>query len=642
MQVDCATVFTGHVEDAASGDPIVGASIALSTGQFGTTDMNGDFTINSVPAYDAAALAADPLNCSAADLGYEIVVPPSYGSLTTGPLTVPAASIMTGMTTTLADVTFTVPTTGTLAGLITGDLNPGELVVITDSQQATSTVAVQANGSFVQSGLAAGDYSASYLFAGSPTPTSVPFSITANSITAINIQFVRGQGAEDISVLVLMDDDNEATPMTPADMAQVLLVGTDEGSSGGLLAATDSNGIAEFADVTGPFTVTVVKDVFDQGDSIRFATSLIDINPSGSTIGVFINAENDNGFFVLDATLSGTVSNMPTLAGTESLEVFVEETNFGGDSGFSSSATVNPSDGTYSLSIPSGIDFDLNLVHADFQAASSPIIASMVLGGVSGTTPAGTVVQDWDFGSSALIAWDQPTPVSFSNLDASLTDIDVCADVFSTSGGVLYFYPIYSGPAASLTSINLPDLTDPNLAGLDIGIFAETQEGKSTMEYQECEFFPSTQPTSLAFDFITLPAPIAPADQAAYTLAEWEALTVNYTEGTSAQGSNGLNWYAFEGDSFAGQEGGIEATCWSILVPAGTTSFALPRSPLPLFSEGDFIVAEFEQIRFAGTTFSYNSFFDGTLEQNLTDLRANTTEECDSSFEIYFDLISLP
>ena len=624
----CATTFVGRVIDDVSGAGIAGATIALGTGQFGFTDTDGNFSIPLVPSYDTAALAADPLNCIAENIDYEISLPASFGMVADVVATLGSASVVTGGTTTLPDVSFTVGSTGTLVGLLTGPLDPGEMVMLTDSAAMTTMVMPQANGSFTQTGLMPDDYTVSYLFMNAQAATTAMVTVVANDIATVNLQDVRGQGGATINVLVLEDDENPLIIPGPVANSMVLLFGTDAGSMNGLLAATDVNGIATFNNVTGPFTVTASSDQMIAGQTVRVATSLVGIDPPGSTIGLFLSPEPIAAPVVADATLNGTVSNLPALMGSETFQVFAEETDFGGElGGFIGSALVDPITGAYSLPIPSGVDFDISFAHMD-PAATSQTLTTILAPSVTGTTTGGTVTQDFDFTGAGAVAWDQPVDLTFMN-ELNGVDVEIGMDLVDLTNGNLFIFDLYSGPVMPVT-LNLPDFTNANYAGFSFSVFVE-QEDFGTEEERECLFLPTVNPTTLAVNFGTPPSFTSLMDGDSLTVAQFESLNVTFTEGTSAF-ANGPNILFFTSDFGGTPPAGIDSALWQVFVPAGTTNVTLPTTPLPLFATGQPLFAEIEQPRFSAA-FDFNAFFNDMAGQNLITL-LTTSDQCDSGEDI--------
>ena len=521
-----------------------------------------------------------------------------------------------------------VGTTGNLTGIVNGTgATMSEPVELIPAAGAPTMVVPNDDGAFFLSGLEQGDWTARYQFAGLPSPTEVDFVITANEITSINIQFVDGGGGpqgETITVLVLQDDDDPSTPMTPVSTASVLLRGTDSGSMSGLVATTDAMGMAVFNNVTGPYDVTAQKDILVNAETVRFAVSTVGIAPADGTIGMWFDNDDNNTPATLDATMSGTVSNLPVLNAGEALQVQVEPTGLtDGDVFF---GAVNPGDGTYSVSIPSGVDFDVSLNHFE-QGADSEILATLLQPSVAQTTPGGTITQDFDFNSPTVIAWDQAVPTTITNVMAGAGPIAVCVDLVDDTNGVLFAFEINTNAGASFT-MNLPDLTDPALAGYELQLLCEVEHA-TNFSGQECDVIPASNPASVAFDMLSLATPIMPFDGATYTVQELEDLSVSFTEGGNGNfGANGVNIFSIE--SQQGGPAGVDLVVWDVFVPAGTSSFSMPQSSLPMFPENTTFDSCVQSFRVAGFTIDFDSFFSSAVEQNFSMLMDNQTSACGS------------
>jgi hypothetical protein len=634
----CGTTLTGRVVDNGSGLGIAGASIGLDTGQFGTSDSSGNFTIVSVPAYDVAALLADPMDCFPRDLEIEIVLPPSHGS-GSSIVAVLAGSIVTGGTTDAGDYSFTVPMVGSVAGIVSGTpASPGEQVMLTPvGGGSTIMITPDSAGSFFMTGLNAGDYLSSFLFDGAASPVEETITIVANQVTSYSIQFAAGGGARDILVRVFMDDHNEFTPLTRASGAAILLQGTDSASSIGLVMTADSNGEATFMGVDGPFTVTASTDVLDQGNTLRIAASMIGIDPVDDVVSVLIFLESAPSVVALDATFSGTVTNMPTLAGTESMVVGVEATAYQGDSVFVGEFAVNPADGTFSGGIPSGYAYDAIVLHEDTQA-SSPIISSLILTGIAQTTPGGTIVQNFDYGSANVVPWDQPVSITFANVDAAITGAELSVDLDDLANGILFGLDEFIGVPAPLT-FNLPDVTHAGLAGFKFTVYADAFDGTDAI-YQDRGIVLSTTPAGLVFDFIQVPTPVSPSQGDSFTLAQLLALNVSFTAGgTGGFGNNGLNFAVFDTELGVGTPpAGIDGSCWEFFLPGGVSSFTMPKAPLPMIASGQGMFGGASQFRTLGTPVNFSTFFNGGFEANFAALFTDSTGEADVEIEYSFSV----
>ena len=613
VRPECATVATGRVIDSVNMEAIPGANIAFSTGQFTTSDSNGDFTLPDLVAYDVN----DLMNCTAVDVDYEVVLPPSFGSTSqTGTLAM--ANVVIGGTSDLSNITFTISTTGSVAGIISGD-GAGDVLLTEDAGSGTAMATPNSDGSFFIDGLAEGAWTATFQFDGLAFPTENTFTVVANQIATVNLQAAVGQGTDDITIFVVEDDDDDTTPLMPVQGAVVLLQGSDAGSSNGFVMTTDMNGMATFNDVSGPYTVTAQLDNLEGSTTTRHASSLVGITPTSSTIAVPLLIEPVENVPIPSDSLTGIVSNMPAIMGTETLEVFAVATNFGFDV-FSGNAMVDNM-GNYTMSVPPGVELDAWVVHRD-NLATSRIISTLFVPGI-GQTSGGTLAANFDFANA--VAWDQPVNVTFANVGADV-DTDVYFEAFDLAAGTAFDGLIYSGSIANVT-LNLPDVTDMAFTGLNFNVFAGVNPG--TLSESECEFVLSSTPTDLDFDFLSPPTPVTPADSADFTAEEFGNLTVSFTGAANGSfGANGFNAYFFE--SISGPTpSGIDVAQWEIFFPSNASSFDIPLAALPMFVDGQTLEGGIDKQLFAGSTVNFNTFFNENVNQNLEDLRSDATSTCE-------------
>ena len=617
----CATTLEGQVVDLENvGVP--GATIVLGTGQFGSTDQDGNFSIPSVPAYDVAALAAADSVCLPAPITYTVSLPPAFGSATSGTLTLDADQVQTGGVTALPDTGIPAGTTGTLLGMLIGELNPGQsIMLVPDSGGTTFMVAPQENGSFVQSGLVPDTYTVSYLFLGAEEPTTAMVAVVANQIATVNLQDVRGLAGETIEVLVLEQSADEFTDPDPISNSLVLLIGTDPGSVGGLLATTNAEGIATFQDVTGPFTVTASSDIALQGSVLRAATTVVGIEPTGSTIGIFVTPQFDFPVFTNDSTLSGTVSNLPDLQGNDFFQVNVAGSNLTGlADGFSTQITVDSTTGEFSQAVPSGIDFDLVLVHRG-PDPTSPILSTIFAPNVAGASVGETATQDFDF--TAAVAWDQPADVTFAN-EIVGENVDVSIDVVDATNRIAYMFDDLFLESAMPFTTSFPDLTNPAFDGLSLNLGFDQVEEQGNNSAR-CNLILDANPASLNIDFGTMPSFNSLSDGDSFTLQEFEGLNIDFNEGAGPF-PTGLTTLLFGSDGFSGiPPEGIDFSLWQVLIPGGVTNVTLPATPLPLFGEGQGLISDLSNTRFS-TTFDFNEFFGADVGQGLVDLVTNADD----------------
>lgn len=623
MPIDpaCATTIIGRVVDDF-GQPIPNASVSTSLGQFATSAADGTFSIPSVPAYDALVLptCADPLE----SVEVLVISPVVYGAVKMAVDVLPAA-VVHGGTTDVGDVMITVPTTGSLSGVLndSGAGIPGDIMI---TGPANTTVSANASGTFFRTGLGEGSYTASFTFAGDADATEVPFDISANEVTTIAIQRVRGGGSDSVTVLVLFDPTEDVNgDMVPLQGASVMLVGTDGSSSGGLPGTTDANGEVVFQDVDGPFTVTAQADLVFEGETNRTALTLVGITPPSGTIGMVISQDDDDGGQpMFDAALDGTVTNIPVLGPSEFLEISATNGNF------DSVANVDLMTGAYSIGIPSGETLIVQLRRID----GSEVVSSMIEMGVGPAAPAGMLVADFDMGSAGLIPYDREVSLSYMdtqpNADVSVLELTL----FLPTGGdiVLATLSFDNGPAEP-ASVMVPAEDDPNLAAFrnSLLFFQELFEDD---EGTSCDVFLEGNPTDVLFDMPDLPVITSPTDGALISVAQAMNLTVDYTSGSNP-GLSGLDsvFIGNEDDTPAGV--GVDHIAWVFLLPVGTTDFQLPPTVLPMFaSDVDYEICV-EEERIDGLLLDYDSFFDEDLEANI-ELIDGTAEGFCETFTLSF------
>lgn len=620
----CATNLVGSVINSTTGAGIAGATIAISTGQFAVTDVDGNFTQALVPAYNTGLLTSDRV-CVAASLTFEVVLPQGAGGLSSGPVFVSAGSINTGATTTLEPVSFELDSTGSVSGIVIGEGAPGAAVTLAPPIGEPIEVVPNENGSFFSTGLEEGQWTASFLFLGDAAPTVVAFAIVANSTTDIVIQASRGGGNGTITVLVLEDDDNMITALTPAVGARVRLQGTDAGSSAGLVMLTDASGRAVFNSVTGPFSVTAQRDVTQNGITTRFASSLVDVSGSSGTIGVLLDIGSVGDIPIADAELTGTIANLPPVATSEF--VLIQAIERGVTGGFSDATTVNPIDGTYSIPIPSGLLIDVTVTH--FSPVASSQIKSTLFAPASGpATSGGNLTLNFDLANA--VPWQQSVGFTFSNFDPA-GPLLVGALLTDTTSGSLNFMFIHNGPGvpASL-SLELPNFASPAFAGFDVRLIALAGPDSAIRKV-------NATPAGLAFEFIRAPLAVNPQDGDSFSLSELETLNVLYTESnTGTFGTNGANTLELYYDAFETNTApqGIDQAFWSIIVPAGDNAFDLPKTALPMFAQGQQgIRFGLDMTRFKGLDISLENFFNENLAANQAALNSQMTQQSTSLVE---------
>ena len=619
VNLPCATTVSGRVVDQ-TGAGVPGAHVSVSTGQFGTADENGNFSIPSVPAY----VVADLPTCTPIGVTVEILTPVALGAVSST-VGVAAGTVVTGGTTALGDLPVTIPNTGSLTGLVTdsGAGVPGAMVDI--SGPTTTTVIAGGTGTFFLTGLVPGNYTASYQFAGDPAPTTFSFTIAANEITTINIQKIAGTGSGTVTVRVEYGEAGPFAPtITPASGAKVLLLGSDTGSAAGILGVANSQGEVSFENVDGPFTVTAQIDLTLDGESGRFATTLFDITPASGTIGVPILVEGDGAQPTLDATLSGTVSNLPALGANETFDVQVKDQ--GQDSRFQTGTQVAP-DGTYTLAIPSGEKLNVSFVHLRGDSGGggpARTVSAILAFDVEAASPGDTATQDFNY-NVGRIDFDQTVTMTYNNELPDGGFVNLFIDNPSASPLSEHSFSIGTENRLPAT-VHIPDPTDANLAGLRLLFSVHTSSFPGGLRIDsECEVFISSLPTAITINFEDPPTLNAPADGAVLTRLEAEMLTVDFTEPTGGL-ANGLNLVFIDSRFDTGL--GLDSMSWFIFLPKGATSFTLPPTALPMFSEATDYSVELELARFAEDLGDFSSFVDENVFENITNFFNSIERDC--------------
>jgi hypothetical protein len=624
VDTNCATTLRGRVIDQ-DGDPIPGTSLATSLGQLAATGADGTFSIPNVPAY----VVADLPTCTSIGVAIDFTAPVDFGAAMST-VNVPAANIVSGGITNLGDIVITVPDTGGLAGLVAdnGAGVPGAMVDV--SGPTTTTITAGPSGSFFQTGMLPGDYTASFPFAGDPAATEVTFSISANETTTIGLQRSAGTGARSVTILVLFNADGEPPPsMPPVAGAKVLLIGSDTGSAAGIEGVTNEDGRVTFEDVDGPFTVTAQLDIAipgNPGEVARVASTLLDIQPASSTIGILLS-----GFGVelgpVDATLSGTVSNRPVLGQDENLIIDVRAR--GEQLEFHESAEVNPTTGAYTIDIPSGEILDVSLSHRDFEYKAK---SAIVVFGIGPASSGGTITRDFDYGSSAVIPFDQTVNMTYNNTFSALYE-DVGVTIEDPSAPLAPYLHFSVGVSGLPATVMIPDVTASNLTGLDVFLTADQggEDAQGDEVDSECDVRLTTTPTAFTFRFEDVPTINTPASGATLTVAQAEMLAVDFASVTG-----GLPGGLYLADIYSENTGlAVDRMVWSIFLPRSRSSFTLPPAALPMFGSGGTYELDVEVITTDDPPLDFNTAWDETLAQNIQAL-LNADEQCYASHVIYF------
>lgn len=440
--------------------------------------------------------------------------------------------------------------------------------------------------------------------------------------------------------------------MMPGDGARVALVGTDAASSGGILAVCNSQGQATFNAVTGPFTVTAQLDVTRPSFSpglpprlTRTGVTLVNLPAPSGTIGMPIFGFDFQPVTV-DATIDGTVMNLPTLGAGEELVVDVSISSGGL---FFNQTQVNPMDGSYSLAIPSGIPVNATLIHRDGFCTTLSILS---VRGVGPAAPGGSITQNFDAASSAVVPFDHAVNMTYNNAlptgPNTSSSGGLCLDENGSEIACFCLFDAGSGPLPA--TVMIPDPADPNLAGLQLSLDVNQNVFQIVLGQGpevNCELVLTGSPTALTFDFPGVPTVNAPTQGATLMVSEAATMAVDFTEGTGGLAS-GLNFVDIESGSGMTLNGvlagriaglGVDEVEWCIFLPVGTSSLTLPRTAQDVFAPGAYTLKA-EQFR-SDQTIIYNSFFNENVEQNLNNLIDSLQSDCDAdSEEIVFTVVA--
>ena len=437
--------------------------------------------------------------------------------------------------------------------------------------------------------------------------------------------------ADDITVLVVEDNESNAAP-TPLAGAVVTLQGTDPGSVTGMALTTGAGGTVTFVGVSGPYSVTAQYDYVLPGETIRVATSLVDISPAiaggSGTIGLWLEQESASG--PSTATLSGTILNPPAIVGSQMIEVVAVEKGSGETVGWALG-----SGGSYSMAIPAGVTVHCYAAHrASF--GSSAVLSSVFATGVGPVAAFGSAVQDFDF--AAAVPWSVPVAISESGRVPGF-DLGIQLLVTEPTARVDFDFSIFDGPTNPGT-IMLPSVS--SLGSYDLWLAADTRDPFGIVGGEQARGQRlTTTPAAVSFDFMLPPTLVHPVDGDSLSLSELACLGVVLTEGAvpAGFGNNGVNAFFLENLSGTPPPG-IDVAGWTIIVPGGTTLVDLPPHTLPMFTAGQVLYSGASQSRFQGYGFDYDSFFDGNVVANLAAFLAAVTEECESSQEIDLSVVA--
>lgn len=296
--------------------PLEGAFVFTNTGQLGVTDASGNFSIN-VPIFGTDA--APPITIS-------VTSPVSLGGISTTPAVMNAANDTTSLD--FGTITLAIPSTGTLSGT---SLKAGvpSTATITLSGTSSATITPNTDGSFFLSGLATGSYALSTTFSGDTTATTATFTIVSGKITIVLLEKNTGNNVA-VKVFLLPGSNLSSAVLADAASNKATVTLSQDGAATVVTQDTNTDGVAIFSNITGPFIVTGQYDFTTAAGTQRSAMSIHNINPPSGQVGLPIFASNSrkNIFFppqfiqsVAGTTIDGTLMNLPVIPATHELVV---------------------------------------------------------------------------------------------------------------------------------------------------------------------------------------------------------------------------------------------------------------------------------------------------------------------------------
>lgn len=663
---DCGTKLVGRLIDSVTLAPVPGATVATDIGQFATTDANGDFELVSVPAYELPSFPCVPI-----DVTVNVITSVNYGHAQTS-VVVSAGTLLPGDCTDIGDIPIVIPAKGSLVGKLTKNGVPVAGGTVQIAGASSFTLTSDAKGQFFATCVAKGSYTASHTFAGDASATVVAFGIQANKLTAINLQKSSGTGTKDITICVVKTGSSTLASFPPVAGAQVLLVGSDPASAAGVLGTTNTSGKVTFLKVTPPYTITAQADrpVFEGGELLlaRLATSVIGITPKTASITVFIEADFDTGGNDLfDATLSGTVSNIPVpppggfLPGYE-IELLDSDTGEQVTTLF-----VDPGTGLFSGGMPSGSTYHVVFRQVEFFeqlgqigpgdgtgfAFGSRTLAADAQVNLAGPAPAGTLQVDFDFDDA--IPFDREVPLQLDNLPTSVNGLFCEFDLVDLDLGVerlpLGRTNLFSESQTGIQppdTVLLPDLDDPAFDGIRTIFRAELFEqsqgptafgagGDFAERGMECDVVLTQNPNQVVVpfpvDFVTVSAPSHLGD---IDPADIDDLMITYVDNIGVP-SRGVTSIYIESDEVS-SDLGVDGIVWQLLVPAGITQVTLPPTALPMFGDSGLYKLGLDTTELASGKFDLPTVLGGDFHANIEALEFEHDGRCESFLALFFSV----
>ncbi|NOT31831.1 MAG: hypothetical protein HOP15_15405 [Planctomycetes bacterium] len=183
-----------------------------------------------------------------------------------------------------------------------------------------------------------------------------------------------------------------------------------------------------------------------------------------------------------------------------------------------------------------------------------------------------------------------------------------------TAAGELSF-PLFSG-ATPPASIGLPDLANSKLLPYDGSFEFRGEDFAAVFTESLCDVpLGHATPANLSLALLGVPTILNPANLADFA-TYGPGNTVQYTLGSGNGTTTGINSITFVGGNKGG--GADLFIFWDIIVPAGTTTFAIPPVAVskPMFAPGFYFV-NVGAVRFPFPGFDFATFFDQNFPSNL-------------------------
>lgn len=633
LNAGCASAVVGRVV-SPGGTPLPDVSVALSSGQFATSALDGTFSIPEVAAFDVSAMTG----CAAIDLDIDLHSPVVLGS-TEAAVQVDAASLAPGGINDVGDLVLDVATAGHVAGLMTDNGSGMSGVEVRLLGPTPTTLMTSSSGTFFATSLQPGFYTAEATFLGDSEPTSSRAFVSANGATSITLQRTAGMGSTSLEVRVVYDDDGdlENAPLAGAG-ARVLLVGSDAGSLNGISGVADASGRIVFDDVDGPFTVSAQMDLILPGSnrSARLASTLVDVTPLDGVIGIPILAIEESGPSALDATLQGTVTSVvPPLASGESLWIVVRAR--GPEDGFSDAVQVDSVSGLYSLLVPSEEVLDVMLQRRDSDPLGGTLQAAMLVPGIGPAAAGATLTRDFNYSSTSRIDFTIPATFFIWSAIPKANEQSIVLTL-TRATGARFDLELFSGPGAYPDPILTPAETEPGLGGYEAAIGMDQERTLASGEVQslDCTEYVFVQLSSQVFTASGAPVSngLLAGDELA--LPQAESMRVDFTQGLSGN-TQGLNLVELAASGETGL--GLDTMAWTVFIPKDRTAFDLPATVVPMFASGSDYTLEISQFRYFGDFFyDYETTFGASVAQRLAEISFGIDVECTDSTLIPFSV----